>query len=286
MTRALHILSAVPGRDFRQGRPYAPDFFEAACGVLSALMWRKLNGTVKFYLDGEAYAWFDGNGLLDAYDGGVDVKTLEEIPPQIDQRIFWASPKLFALKAEKAPVAMMDLDLVIWKNLDAVLAANPLTVLHTESLRECYLPPEALKTRPGYAFDPAWSWTEALPFNTGFAHFADQAFKDLYVEKAVDFMWDNKERARENVSQMVFAEQRLLSMLARARGIRTGLLVEDPFNPANDVFTHLWGTKQLARQDPGQRARLVRALMVRIRDLDPALYRKLRAVDPDRTPGV
>ena len=286
MTKALHILSTKPGREFRQGRPYAPDFFEAACGILSALMWRKLNGTIKFYLDNEAYAWFDSNGLLDAYDGGVDVKTLEAIPSFIDQHIFWASSKFFALHVEKAPVAMMDMDLIIWKNLDSILAANPLTVLHFEMFEECYIPAEALKIRPGYTFDPEWSWTEAYPFNTGFAYFSDQAFKELFVEKAVDFMRDNKERATENVSQMVFAEQRLLSMLARQKGVSTGRLIENPYDEHNEVFTHLWGAKRIARDNPEQRAYLVRALMTRIREMDPSLYRKLRAIDPDQTPGA
>ena len=114
MTKGIHIWSTAPGSKKRGGRPYEPAYFELVCLALSALMWRRYNGSIKFYTDSESYAWFAGHDLLDIWDAGVDTDVLDAIPSSINQEIFWAASKLFALRAESAPVAMVDTDLIIW----------------------------------------------------------------------------------------------------------------------------------------------------------------------------
>ena len=273
MTTGLHIFSTAPGISKRAGKPFSLPAFEVICQALSALMWRKLNGPIKFYGDRAACRWLDGLGLLDLYDS-VDDKALEAIPSDINQEIFWAGAKLFALRAEKAPVAMVDTDLIIWKPLENLLH-GPLTVLHREDLIECYIRKEYLKIRPGYVFDPAWDWT-VRPCNTAFAYFGDDVFKNRYVEKAVDFMQGNGEYPKEMVSQMVFAEQRLLAMEACKEGLPIATLVDDPFEKGNDIFTHLWGAKNIARNDERECRALVTALMNKIRGENLYIYEKLR----------
>ena len=273
MTTGLHIFSTAPGVRKRAGKPFSLPAFEVICQALSALMWRKLNGPIKFYGDRAACRWLDGLGMLDLYDT-VDDRVLEAIPADINQEIFWAGAKLFALQAEKAPVAMVDTDLIVWKPLDGLLQ-DPLTVLHREDLIECYIRKEYLKIRPDYVFDPGWDWT-VRPCNTAFAYFGDDAFKDRYVEKAVDFMRGNGEYPKEMVSQMVFAEQRLLAMEAAKEGFGIHTLVGDPFEEGNEVFTHLWGAKNIARNDKGQCRLLVLSMMNKIKAEDSSLYEKLR----------
>ena len=273
MTKGIHIWSTAPGEKKRAGRPYEPAYFELVCLALSALMWRKLNGPIKFYADTVAFTWFQSHDLLDIWDGGVDTETLDSIPPSINQEIFWAGSKLFALRAEPAPVAMVDIDLIIWKPLKG-LSAMPLTVLHREDINDCYVPMEFLKTRPGYQFDPQWNWT-VKPCNTAFAYFGDEDFKKRYVDNAIDFMTDNSVYPMEMVSQMVFAEQRMLAMEARKEGIPIRTLIRDPFQEDNAVFTHLWGAKGIARSNPEQCERLVRAMMNKIREENDVIYNKL-----------
>ena len=273
MTKGIHIWSTAPGEKKRGGNPYAPAYFELVCLALSALMWRKLNGPIKFYTDTEAFTWFQLHDLLDIWDGGVDTEALDSIPRSINQEIFWAGSKLFALRAETAPVAMVDTDLIIWKPLEDLLD-GPLTVLHREEILDCYIPMECLKKRPGYQFDPQWDWT-VKPCNTAFAYFGDDAFKKQYVDKAIDFMTDNSVYPMEMVSQMVFAEQRLLAMEARKESIRINALIKDPFEEDNTLFTHLWGAKQIARSNPEQCEILVRAMMNKIREENAVIYNKL-----------
>ena len=273
MIKGIHIWSTAPGTKKRGGYPYEPAYFELVCLALSALMWRKLNGPIKFYADTEAFAWFQSHDLLDIWDGGVDTEALDSIPSSINQEIFWAGSKLFALRAEPAPVAMVDTDLIIWKPLEKLLGKT-LTVLHREEFSDCYIPMEYLKKRPGYQFDPQWDWT-VKPCNTAFAYFGDDAFKNQYVDKAVDFMTDNSVYPMEMVSQMVFAEQRLLAMEARKEGIRIKALIKDPFQEDNTLFTHLWGAKRIARSNPEQCEILVRAMMNKIREENVVIYNKL-----------
>lgn len=272
MITGIHIFSTAPGKNIRAGQPFSLPAFEVVCQALSALMWRKLNGPIKFYADIPACRWLDGLGLLDLYDE-VDTEVLESIPDDINQEIFWAGAKLFALRAEPAPVAMVDTDLVVWKSLEGLLH-SPLTVLHREDFLDCYVRKEDLKIRSGYSFDPQWDWS-VRPCNTAFACFLDEDFKDRYADKAVDFMRGNGEYAMEMVSQMVFAEQRLLAMEAVKSALEIGTLVDDPFQEDNEIFTHLWGAKNIARQDADQCALLVRAMMNRIEQEDAGVYEKL-----------
>lgn len=276
MTMGIHIWSAAPRLRLNPQLEFQPEFFEVVCMALSALMWRKLNGPIKFYADTPTYNWFKGNDLLDLWDGGVDNTTLDQIPESVNQTIFWAGSKLYALRAEPAPVAMVDTDIIIWKALGQKMR-GPLTVLHREDLIDCYLPKEYLKIRPGYKFDPEWSW-RVRPCNTAFAFFRDQEFKDSYTRSAIDFMTGNDEYPMEMVSQMVFAEQRLLAMEANKYGLKINTLVDDPYQSDNDIFTHLWGAKNIARRDPDQCDSLVRAMMNKIKELDPKIYEKLQHV--------
>ena len=273
MTTGLHIFSTAPGTRMRAGKPFSLPAFEIICQALSALMWKKLNGPIKFYGDKAACRWLADLDLLGMYDV-VDNQVLEGIPDDINQEIFWAGSKLFALRAEKAPVAMVDTDLIVWKPLGDLLD-GPLTVLHREDLIDCYIRKEFLKTRPGYAFDPQWDWT-VHPCNTAFAYFGNEDFKSRYVEKAVDFMRGNGEYPMEMVSQMVFAEQRLLAMEAVKDGVPIRTLVKDPFEKENSLFTHLWGAKKVARGSPDACKALVKAMIIKVKEEDSSLYEKLR----------
>lgn len=273
---AIHILSTAPS--CRAGKKYSPMFFEVESFVLSALLWKKFNGPIKLYTD-EAGRDFVISHSLDSLWDSMDIDTLADIPSDIDQRVFWAGSKLFALKAEKCPVAMVDTDLFVWKDINPICVDKTLVTLHREEFIDCYPPKSELTTAPGYSFQDWMDWT-VKPCNTAFAFFSDESLKSFYFQEAVRFMTGNDQPSVYVNSQMVFAEQRLLAMCAKHMGVDVFTLVEDPFDRNNDIFTHLWGAKRIARKDKRQREKLENALLSKIRGLSEDYYNQLLSLLP------
>ncbi len=181
------------------------------------------------------------------------------------------------MRAENAPVAMVDTDLFIWKDISSYCKGRKLVTLHREDLIECYPPIEGLNVAEGYSFKDWMDWT-IKPCNTAFAFFSDEYFKSFYVDEAIRFMKGNNNPSTFASSQMVFAEQRLLSMCAKHYGIDIYTLVEDPYDSNNELFTHLWGAKGIARDNIKQRRRLEDALLDKIKNLSEDYYKKLCSI--------
>ena len=261
---AIHVNWTKPFFAKNKDRMYSIDDFEILSTILSALLWRDLNGPIKLYTDGAGYEFYRMLGILDIWDGGIDVHTLESIPTSIDPEIYWAAAKIFAIRNEKAPVVMMDTDLLVWKHLDELRDIH-LSAFHRESLQtDCYIPYDVLKKRKDYRLDPDWSWS-IEPCNTALAYFNDLDFKNYYTQSAIDFMLDNNERPFELVSQMVFAEQRIFSMCAQKMGIEILTFLDSAYDGETVDFTHLWGTKSLARDDVAFNIQLCTSLLNAIR---------------------
>lgn len=264
MIKALHVHGTGPYKYKNKDNPEAfevPDY-ELLCTILSALMWRKYNGPIKLYADKLALRFYERMGMLDLWDGGIDGDTLERIPDDIDPEVFWAASKIFAIREEKVPFVMIDTDLIVWENITKVLEQKQFAVLHRESLRDghAYPPFECLKKRSDYKPDPDWNW-EADPCNTALAYFNNAKFLTYYTDKSIDFMRGNMEKPDEMVSQMVFAEQRIVSMCAEKMKVPIFHFLDDPFQTENRTFTHLWGGKRVACEFPEQRTILCRSML-------------------------
>lgn len=278
MITAIHINSTAPFAMNNPGVTYRIQDFDLLTTVLSVVMWRELNGPVKLYTDTTGRDYYDSLGLLGLWDE-VNTAVVENIPDTVNQQIFWAASKIFALRNEPAPVAMIDTDLIVWKNIAGELAGKRFAVLHREELYEsCYLPGFYLKKRDGYRFDPAWDWT-VMPCNMALAYFADAAFKRYYTDCSIDFMTGNNEYPEEMISQMVFAEQRIVSMCATKMDVPIHHFLDDPFQPDNDCFSHIWGAKEIARSDPGACRELCEALLRKIKRHSPQYHDKLSRID-------
>ncbi|SJZ86826.1 Uncharacterised protein [Porphyromonas crevioricanis] len=276
MITALHVNCTLPFQIRQKGRKYRIDKFEILTTILSALTWRRDNGNIKLYTDSMALEYYDSLGILDLWNGGIDTETLENTVEYIDQNIFWAAGKLLALRNEPAPIAMIDTDLIVWKPITDVLERVPISVLHREPLYPgTYLPQEYLKVRKGYRFDPEWDWGEPA-CNTACVFLADQSFKDYYTNCAIDFMTENCELPKEMVSQMVFAEQRMLVMCAKKKMFSIHHFLDDPYQRENTTFTHIWGGKDVARAHASQNELLCLALLRKIETLFPAYYEKIK----------
>jgi hypothetical protein len=274
MINAFHINSTAPFF-INNKREYHIEDFDILTTILSALMWRKLNGRIKLYTDKIGKDYYASIGLLDLWDAGVDTTVLENMPETINQQIFWASAKIFALQAEVTPVAMLDTDLIVWQNLSSILHNKPFAVIHREKIfANIYLPPDKLKKREDYQFDSDWDWTE-LPCNMSFAYFTNSNLKKYYTDCSIDFMLENDEYPKEMISQMVFAEQRIISMCAKKMNISIYHFLDDPFQLDNQLFTHIWGAKEMTRNDSNQRRKLCTCLILKIKEYFPEYFPEL-----------
>ncbi|MBO4843639.1 MAG: hypothetical protein J5490_03535 [Bacteroidales bacterium] len=266
--KALHIYSSAPFFKYHKDEEFYIDDFDILSAILSALTWQKYNGPIKLYADSTVLKYYRELGIEDLWNGGIDTETLDNPPKDIDQGIFWAAGKLLALKKEGAPVLMIDQDLIVWKNIDHLLAQGDILTFHKEYIDHAYPPLKDLIVAPGYEPKRQWSWN-SLPCNTAIAFIRKQWFLDYYLEHALEFMKDNNKPGTEYVTRMVFAEQRILAMCAGEKRLKVHICLENPFQYENDTFTHIWGGKTVAREEPGQRYLLCKALISKIHKESP-----------------
>ncbi len=253
----LHIISTAPYFARKKGE-YTVEDFDLYCTVLSALYWRRYNGSVTLYTDSAGAAYYQKSGLSAIWDG-IRVCIPDDLEG-IDPEMFWAGGKLFALREVKAPCAMFDTDFIVWKRLNL---GNELVAAHFEDIKpDIYPPPEYFRLKNHYFPDFNYN---VLPINTAFLYIPNDDFREFYVSQSIAFM-KSAERCGERLKYMVFAEQRMASMCAEYTGtpIRTLLDKDHLFFP-QDAFTHLWGAKQAMRDHHAARADFCRKCAGRIK---------------------
>ena len=217
--------------------------------VLSALMWQKYNGSIKLYTDNRGYEFIIEHGLLSLWDKGIDTEVLEKNTYPIDPEIFWAAGKLMALETQTAPCVMLDTDLIVVRSIHEQLEQTDIIALHAEILEpDVYLHPSLLKQPLDFKFPDYYNWTVS-PSNTAFLYIRDESFREFYLNESKQFMFNNYEKPKELVTQMVFAEQRMLSICADHMGLPLTYLISDPFTLSNMDVIHLWGFKSLLREN-------------------------------------
>ncbi len=256
---AFHVLwtkpSIIAGKDFDMNEA------EILTMIISALMWQKHNGTIKLYTDKVGYEFIKKHDLQKVWNGGIDTEILENNSYPIDPETFWAAGKLIALEAETCPCVMLDTDLIVLKSLHEILEKSDITALHSESIEPgVYLNPSLLKKPASFEFPAFYNWN-ALPSNTAFLYIKDKSFKNFYLEESKRFMFHNTKKPAEMVSQMVFAEQRLLSICAAHVNLPISHLLSDPFSLSNDSIVHLWGFKKKLRKNKNFQTILITKLI-------------------------
>ena len=261
---AFHVLWTKPS--VANGICFNMNDAEILTMIISALMWQKQNGTIKLYTDNKGYEFVREHGLLALWDGGIDTETLENNDYPIDPETFWAAGKLIALEAQAAPCVMIDTDLIVMRSVHDRLEANAITALHAEiPAPDVYLLPSLLKQPKGFKFPGFYNW-DAVPSNTAFLYLKDDSFKTFYLNESKQFMFNNLEKPCELISQMVFAEQRVLSICADHKGLPVNYLLTDPFSLSNNDVIHLWGFKSLLRGNRKIQAIYSRQLLNTVED--------------------
>lgn len=87
--------------------------------ILSALYWKKYNGTIELYTDTTTVRFFKKIGLLklNIWDY-IDTEVHDNIPEQINPTMFWAANKFYVYKQLKPPFLMLDTDAFFTKTVD------------------------------------------------------------------------------------------------------------------------------------------------------------------------
>ena len=229
-------------------RPYQMTDFDLLTTVLSALVWRRENGSIRMITDDTGAQYYRSLGLTDLWDGGI-FTYLNDIPSTIDPCTFWAAGKLYALAATPAPCVMLDTDFIVWHSLSEHWH-RPLAVIHREALNPAIYPAtSAFVLAPSYHFPTNWNWHEPA-CNTALTYFGNDTLRKTYVGQAMDFM--RAARGRDGLIYMVFAEQRMLAMCAQACGVPIPAFSTeaDLFQGNERDFTHIWGFKQAMQEQP------------------------------------
>lgn len=246
MIRAFHTAWSAPLFARDPDAQYGAADFELLTTALSALLWRKNNGTIDLYCDEIAYAYYDALGLIDLWDAAHPLP----LDAGLDADCFWAAGKLLALRQAKTPCMMLDTDFIVWQPLEPLLQELPLAVIHREPLDSGIYPdPHPLCENTSLELSKFDLTVPAA--NTALAWFTDESFKNHYCETALDFMRCAQPNG-DRLIYMVFAEQRLLPMLAVRERIPLAALSDLPalFFSEQKSFTHTWGYKEVLRTDP------------------------------------
>lgn len=255
----IHINWTAPFKLKHTGEYFIEDF-ELLTTILSALKWKEKNGKIKLCADETAMKYYDKMGILGLYNETENV----EVDNDIDPQMFWAAGKLFALKDQKAPVAMIDTDFIVW---DEILfdKLGECTVIHFEELY-----PDVYPGRSGFSMRKDYEWPDLnweLPAcNTAFTVIKSQQFIDYYTDTAIKFM-KYSENTGDPLKYMVFAEQRLINMCAEKLGIEVRAFshLARLFEHGEKCFTHIWGMKQQMRDMPWLRRDFCLRCAARIR---------------------
>ena len=262
---AIYSLSTLPhySRNTHTS-DFKLDKFELYTAAISSLVCRRNGVTTHMHCDTGGEAYFRRIGLAALWDNLTI--TIPDDLDGIDPLMFWAAGKLFALRETSAPLMMLDTDFIAWElpsteNADVIAA-------HREDLAPHIYPDiSSFNMNEGYAF-PNYDYhtLRTFPLNTAFLYIRDEAFKQRYVAKSLEFM-KAAQRGGNTLTYMVYAEQRLLALMCESVKIRVGTLLEygKPFHEQNK-YTHTWGAKRVMRENPRELERFCEKCRVRIRN--------------------
>ncbi|MBR5271245.1 MAG: hypothetical protein IKV64_03575 [Clostridia bacterium] len=239
---AIHVNWTAPFYEKNECEYYIEDF-EILTTILSALMWRKYNGKIKLVADKNAIKFYENAGLIELWN---EVSELEI--DSINPNMFWAGAKLFALKEQKAPIALIDTDFIVWEklNFDKISDCG---VIHFEELNNNIYPPKSyFEMNDGYVWKD-YDWKQKAA-NTAFCVFKNQKLINEYTHQTIEFMKSAK-TCDDYLRYMVFCEQRMLPMCAKKSGYKINEISKqsDLFSSDNKAFTHIWGMKQQMRDN-------------------------------------
>ena len=252
-----------------KGKQFYMNEYELLTIILSVSVYQRYNGDCRIYLDAPAREYLEKTGILKLFNKGVRDFSISD---KINPKIFWAAGKLYALKDEETASAMIDLDLIIWKDLSEQFEESDIFGIHREEIRnEIYPNPYDFRVKSSYKLEENLPLDE-LPLNTALLFIKDNEFRVKYAEKSIDFM-ENCVEENDNLRPMVFAEQRLITMMAK----QNNKYINTMFNLAQDIgyqeyFTHIWGHKNILKYNYDERKKYINRIINRLKNEYPEAY--------------
>lgn len=306
--RAIQVLWSMPRASFMSERQEQDESFrlrdfDILLMVLSAAKWRQLNGTVRLYTDDRALRAIEDVGLVSLWDDVDNTLLNRADTASINPRMFWCAGRLLALQQEECPCVFLDLDMIVWRDLREFYHDVDVRFTHWESVQPSYwyCRRKDLRTPSGYRFRRAWDWSVPAA-NMAIFYVANGDFKNYYVGEALRFMKNNSvavEVAAPDTPELLFADQRLLTLCAREMRVtadpflravwspkRSAFVRHDPLHgpwrfdivAEQPLFTHLWFSKLDLLEDPLARAAYCQELASAITAHFPAYAGALRHV--------
>lgn len=254
MINAFHSNWTKPSLLSAASAEYKIEDFEILTTILSALKWREKNGNIKMVTDEKGAEFYKKINISSIWNLGIDATLDKHIDKDIDPKIFWAASKIYSLKMINTPTVMIDTDFIVWDKIYDKLEKKDFYCVHREELtKDIYPSIEHFNTKEGYEFNPKWD-LEISPCNTAFLYLNNQKFKTYYVNSSINFMRNTISNG-DTISNMVFAEQRLISMCAKYMNIKIHSLedLENLFSKKQKTYTHIWGYKNYLRNNKKER---------------------------------
>jgi hypothetical protein len=233
--------------------------FELLHFVLSALFYKKYNGSIHLYTDNTFYSYLESKKLTGIWDH-IDTKKYNEFSKlNLNSKSNWTGFKTWLLKELSAPFLLIDHDNLIFTKIPTELFGTPVRFAHLESINPYYYPSKSELDCGNFKFNDKWNWTLDIA-NTCLLYFKDDHFKNNYSVKAMEFEKNNNPTDSHLAEvQYLFADQRLLVMMLEEQGIEYGTFSNNKFTPQGNTpdwtkvgkdkildkvgFDHTWGYK-------------------------------------------
>ena len=198
---------------------------------------------------------------------GLDViwNSVENILDNVDvnSNVFWAAGKIFALKEQNAPVAMIDTDFVVWEKLDEEKLAD-VSVIHFENLYPDVYPPIDFFHMDNYEFDIDFDWN-IKACNTAFC-----VIKTKNCSVIIRINQSNLcvIQANKTTDLHIWCLRNSVCCLCVQKKLNMSIMsfsdLNRLFKNGDNMFTHTWGMKQQMRDNAFLRADFCRRCIKRI----------------------
>ncbi|MCL2070698.1 MAG: hypothetical protein FWH07_00495 [Oscillospiraceae bacterium] len=278
----MYSLSTLPYFAKNPNGRFSMERFELYTAAISSLVRRRAGNTTIMHCDTGGAEYFCKMGLSDLWNEMVIT-----IPTDLDginPKMFWAAGKLFALRETDCPVLMLDTDFIAWQlpELPGMSEASCIVAAHREPLSPRNYPDIShFKTTPDYSFDTALNFT-VQPLNTAFLYMNDNEFKQYYIGCSMEFM-KSALPCDDYLTYMVYAEQRLLAVLAEHKGIKVKAILEyNQLSLPQKRYTHTWGAKQFMQNNPTELERFCKKCRNRIRNDFPEWEHIIERIEKKR----
>jgi hypothetical protein len=283
-------------------------YLEKLLLAVSVTQWQRLHGRAMLYCDSALALYLDRTCLLDLFDE-VDTATVDRADMlDLNPSVFWSLARIVSLGAAEVPFVSLDGDLIVWRDFTDVFARSSVVVTHWESTDPSpwYPGPRELRTPPGYHWD-TWALADSDAANVSLLYMGDERIRDSYIEEARRFVVGNRARVSPEAGvapELLFAEQRLLSLIARRDSVPITPLIDAVWSPALDRFatndpeigtwdplltgqqqtagvTHAWFHKAVLPPDHPRLRRLESELAAILRETRPAALPRIMDIRPE-----